>query len=265
MKQYLELLNDVLENGEIKTNRTGVNTLSSFGKSLRFNLLEGFPIITSRKMFWKNPVHEMLWFIKGDSNVKYLHKHNVHIWDEWADENGETGRNYSKQLRSWKTTSKYIDQLQNTIDNILTDPNSRRHIISLWNPAEIDKTVLPPCHGNHIQFYISENKYINCHMLQRSADLVLGTPTNISEYALLLIMIGHLTNYIPKELMITMVDCHIYTNHIPGVKIQLDRDTYDLPKLELKRDVKIINDFKYDDFILNNYKHCDHIKFPVAI
>jgi len=264
MKQYLDVLKHVKENGVKKMDRTRTGTLSVFGYQMRFNLAEGFPCITTKKLHLKSIIHELLWFIDGDTNIKYLNDNGVRIWDEWADENGELGNIYGYQWRSWPTPDgRSIDQISQLIDSLKNNPDSRRHIVSAWNVADIDSMTLPPCH-TIFQFYVANNK-LSCQLYQRSADLFLGIPFNIASYALLTLMIAQVTGYEPGEFIHTLGDAHIYFNHLEQVDLQLNRTPKCLPIMKINPDVKDIFSFKYDDFELNNYNPHPHIKGKVSI
>ncbi|AVM24170.1 thymidylate synthase [Bacillus pumilus] len=264
MKQYKELCRHVLQNGDEKGDRTGTGTISTFGYQMRFDLQEGFPLLTTKKLHLKSIIHELLWFLKGDTNVKYLQENGVRIWNEWADENGELGRVYGAQWRSWASgDGETVDQITKLIHDIEHNPNSRRLIVSAWNPAEIDQMALPPCHCL-FQFYVSNGK-LSCQLYQRSADIFLGVPFNIASYALLTMMIAKVTNLEPGEFIHTLGDAHIYQNHLPQVKMQLEREERTLPKLRITRDVKSIFDFTFDDFVLENYDPHPHIKGEVSV
>ncbi|MFJ5963088.1 thymidylate synthase [Bacillus sp. NPDC093026] len=264
MKQYKELCRHVLQHGEKKGDRTGTGTISTFGYQMRFDLQEGFPLLTTKKLHLKSIIHELLWFLKGDTNVKYLQENGVRIWNEWADENGELGRVYGAQWRSWRSADgKTVDQISQLIHDIEHNPNSRRLIVSAWNPGEIDQMALPPCHCL-FQFYVSDGK-LSCQLYQRSADIFLGVPFNIASYALLTMMIAKVTNLEPGEFIHTLGDAHIYQNHLPQVKMQLERKERTLPKLRITRDVKSIFDFTFDDFVLENYDPHPHIKGEVSV
>lgn len=264
MKQYLDLLREIRDNGVTKTDRTGVGTKSIFGHQMRFNLQDGFPLLTTKKVFLKGIIYELLWFLKGDTNIKFLTDHNVHIWDEWADENGDLGYVYGKQWRSWETTDgKVIDQISQVVDLIKNHPDSRRILVTAWNPAEIDKMALPPCHCL-FQFYVADGK-LSCQLYQRSADTFLGVPFNIASYALLTMMLAQVCGLKPGEFIHTTGDTHIYLNHLNQVNEQLSREPRPLPKMIINPDVKSIFDFKYEDFKLEGYDPYPAIKAPVAV
>ncbi|MDM5298451.1 thymidylate synthase [Bacillus pumilus] len=264
MKQYKELCRHVLQQGEEKGDRTGTGTISTFGYQMRFDLQEGFPLLTTKKLHLKSIIHELLWFLKGDTNVKYLQENGVRIWNEWADEDGELGRVYGAQWRSWQSgNGETVDQISQLIHDIEHNPNSRRLIVSAWNPGEVDQMALPPCHCL-FQFYVSNGK-LSCQLYQRSADIFLGVPFNIASYALLTMMIAKVTNLEPGEFIHTLGDAHIYQNHLPQVKMQLEREERTLPKLRITRDVKSIFDFTFDDFVLEGYDPHPHIKGEVSV
>lgn len=264
MQQYLHLLDTVLKNGTQKNDRTGVGTISYFGYQMRFNLQEGFPLLTTKKIHFKSVVHELLWFIKGATNIEYLKNNGVSIWNEWADENGELGPIYGYQWRSWPTASnQHIDQLQMVIDSLKKNPDSRRHIVSAWNVGSIDEMKLPPCHIL-FQFYV-ENGNLSCQMYQRSADIFLGVPFNIASYALLTHLVAQVTNLRAKELIITLGDAHIYSNHIEQVKTQLQRTPKTLPSIYITPGITSIDDFTYNDIRLDNYEAHPHIKADIAV
>lgn len=264
MKQYLDLLREIKENGVVKTDRTGVGTKSIFGHQMRFNLQDGFPLLTTKKVFLKGIIYELLWFLKGDTNIKFLTDHNVHIWDEWADENGDLGYVYGKQWRSWETTDgRVIDQISQVVDLIKNHPDSRRILVTAWNPAEIDKMALPPCHCL-FQFYVADGK-LSCQLYQRSADTFLGVPFNIASYALLTMMLAQVCGLQPGEFIHTTGDTHLYLNHMEQVDLQLSREPRPLPKMIINPDVKSIFDFKYEDFQLVDYDPYPAIKAPVAV
>jgi thymidylate synthase len=264
MRQYLDLLNYVLEHGDKKEDRTGTGTISVFGYQMRFDLSEKFPLLTTKKVHLKSVIHELLWFLKGSTNIGYLKENGVSIWDEWADENGDLGPVYGSQWRSWQTSDgRAIDQISNLIENIKNNPDSRRLIVSAWNVGEVDKMKLPPCHC-FFQFYVANNK-LSCQLYQRSADIFLGVPFNIASYALLTLMIAQVTNLAPGEFVHTLGDAHIYSNHIEQVKQQLSREAKDLPIMKINPNVKDIFSFKYDDFEILNYDPHPLIKAPVAV
>ena len=264
MKQYLDLLREIRDNGVTKTDRTGVGTKSIFGHQMRFNLQDGFPLLTTKKVFLKGIIYELLWFLKGDTNIKFLTDHNVHIWDEWADENGDLGYVYGKQWRSWEATDgRVIDQISQVVDLIKNHPDSRRILVTAWNPAEIDKMALPPCHCL-FQFYVADGK-LSCQLYQRSADTFLGVPFNIASYALLTMMLAQVCGLEPGEFIHTTGDTHIYLNHLEQVNEQLSREPRPLPKMIINPDVKSIFDFKYEDFKLEGYDPYPAIKAPVAL
>lgn len=264
MKQYHDLLRHILANGTQKTDRTGTGTISVFGYQMRFDLQEGFPLVTTKKIHLKSVIHELLWFIKGDTNIRYLSEHGVKIWDEWADENGELGPVYGKQWRSWEAPNgQVIDQLQDVLKQLKYRPDSRRMIISAWNPADVPNMALPPCHAL-FQFYVAENR-LSCQLYQRSADVFLGVPFNIASYALLTMMIAQECGYEPHEFIWTGGDTHLYLNHLEQVNLQLSREPRSLPVMKLNPDVKSIFDFEYEDFKLENYDPYPAIKAPVAV
>lgn len=259
MDQYLNLLSDVLDNGISKADRTNTGTRSVFGRQIRFDLSEGFPLITTKKLHLKSIIHELLWFLSGDTNIKYLQDHDVHIWDEWADNNGNLGPVYGKQWRSWGS----IDQISNVIEQIRVNSNSRRLIVSAWNLSDIDQMALPPCHCL-FQFYVANGR-LSCQLYQRSADIFLGVPFNIASYALLTAMIAQVTNLKQGEFIHSFGDLHLYDNHIEQAKTQLTRSPFSKPNLRLNPDIKNIFDFKYQDIIIENYQHHAAIKASVAI
>ncbi len=264
MRQYLNLLETILEKGTKKEDRTGTGTISRFGHQMRFDLSEGFPIITTKKLHLKSIIHELLWFLAGDTNIKYLTDNGVRIWNEWADEDGGLGHIYGYQWRSWPTPDgNHIDQISNIIDSIQNNPDSRRHIVSAWNVGELDKMNLPPCHIL-FQFYVANGK-LSCQLYQRSADIFLGVPFNIASYALLTMMVAQVTGLQPGDFVHTLGDAHIYSNHIEQVKLQLTRQPFALPQMKINQQVKSIFDFKYDDFELVNYQAHPHIKGKVAV
>ena len=264
MKQYLELLNHVLTHGVEQQDRTGIGTLSVFGYQMRFDLAQGFPLLTTKKLHTKSIIHELLWFIRGETNIKSLQDVGVSIWNEWADEQGNLGPVYGAQWRAWPTASgETVDQLSRLIEQIKQNPYSRRHIISAWNVGEIEKMALPPCH-TMFQFYVAKEK-LSCQLYQRSADVFLGVPFNIASYALLLIMVAHVTDLEVGEFVHTFGDVHLYTNHMEQARMQLQREPLPMPTLDVKRQVNSIFDFVYEDFELKNYQSHPHIAAPVAI
>lgn len=265
MKQYQDLLKLVLEKGTQKGDRTGTGTKSYFGAQLRFDLSKGFPLVTTKKVHLKSIIHELLWFLKGDTNIKYLQDNKVRIWDEWADANGDLGPVYGAQWRSWNTYSSYegIDQIRNAIQQIKTNPNSRRIIVTAWNPAELDDMALPPCHLL-FQFYVLNGK-LSCQLYQRSADVFLGVPFNIASYALLTMMVAQVCGLELGEFVHTFGDVHIYNNHMEQVNLQLSREPRPLPTMTLNPDVTNIDGFKYEDFTLTNYKPHPRIKGKVSV
>jgi thymidylate synthase len=264
MKQYLDLMKQVLENGTRKEDRTGTGTLSVFGHQMRFNLAEGFPLLTTKKLHLKSIVYELLWFLRGDSNVKYLQDHGVNIWNEWADPNGELGPVYGAQWRSWKTADgRAIDQIGQVIDEIKTNPDSRRLIVSAWNVAEIPKMALPPCHLL-FQFYVADGR-LSCQLYERSADIFLGLPFNIASYALLTMMVAQICNLEPGDFVHTLGDAHLYSNHFEQARLQLERQPLKLPQMKINPSVSSIFDFDYDDFELAGYQPHPHIKAEVAV
>jgi thymidylate synthase len=264
MKQYHELMQRVLKDGTRKEDRTGTGTLSVFGHQMRFNLAEGFPLVTTKKCHMKSIVHELLWFLKGDSNIQYLKDNGVSIWNEWADENGNLGPVYGVQWRSWKThDGRTIDQISNLINMIKKNPDSRRLIVSAWNVSDVDKMALPPCH-TMFQFYVADGK-LSCQLYQRSADIFLGVPFNIGSYALLTMMVAQVCNLGLGDFVHTFGDAHLYLNHIEQTQLQLSREPFPLPTLKINPDVKDIFGFKFEDFELQNYQAHPHIKAPVAV
>ncbi|MCM3588650.1 thymidylate synthase [Mesobacillus maritimus] len=264
MKQYLDLCKHVLENGTKKEDRTGTGTISTFGYQMRFNLKEGFPVVTTKKLHLKSIIHELLWFLNGDTNVKYLQDNGVRIWNEWADENGELGPVYGHQWRSWPTPDgRSIDQISNLIHQIKNNPDSRRLIVNAWNVADVDNMALPPCHCL-FQFYVADGK-LSCQLYQRSADIFLGVPFNIASYALLTMMIAQVCDLEPGEFIHTLGDAHIYTNHLEQVELQLTRNPRALPKMKLNPEVKDIFSFRFEDFTLEDYDPHPHIKGVVSV
>ena len=264
MKQYLNLLDRILSEGVKKGDRTGTATLSVFGNQMRFNLEEGFPLLTTKKLHLKSIIYELLWFLKGDTNVKYLQEHGVRIWNEWADENGDLGPVYGHQWRSWPDyKGGTIDQITNVLEQIKNNPNSRRMIVSAWNPAEVDDMALPPCHCL-FQFYVADGK-LSLQLYQRSADTFLGVPFNIASYALLLMMMAQVTGLKPGEFIHTTGDTHLYLNHLEQAKLQLTRTPRPLPHMHLNPEVKNLFDFKYEDFELTDYDPWPHIPGKVSV
>lgn len=264
MKQYLDLMKHVLENGTQKHDRTGTGTISVFGYQMRFNLEEGFPLVTTKKLHLRSIIHELIWFLKGDTNIRYLKDNGVSIWDEWADEHGELGPVYGSQWRSWPSPDgRHIDQISQVINQIKNTPDSRRLIVSAWNVAEIEKMALPPCHS-FFQFYVAEGK-LSCQLYQRSADIFLGVPFNIASYALLTMMVAQVCDLKAGDFVHTLGDAHLYNNHLEQTKLQLSREPRPLPVMKLNPQVKNIFDFKFEDFTLENYEPHPHIKAPVAV
>jgi thymidylate synthase len=264
MKQYHDLLRHIIQNGSFKEDRTGTGTISVFGYQMRFNLQEGFPLLTTKKVHIKSIIHELLWFLKGDTNISYLHDNKVSIWDEWADENGNLGPVYGHQWRSWTSPDgTTVDQITNVINSIKSNPDSRRLLVTAWNPGEIEHMALPPCHIL-FQFYVANGK-LSCQLYQRSADVFLGVPFNIASYAMLVQMVAQVTNLEMGEFIHTFGDAHIYVNHLEQVNLQLSRDFRPLPKMNLNPDVKDIYEFKFEDFILTGYDPHPSIKAPVAV
>lgn len=264
MKQYLDLLDHVISHGVKKEDRTGTGTISTFGYQMRFNLEDGFPLLTTKKLHLKSIIYELLWFLNGDTNIKYLNEHKVRIWDEWADENGSLGNIYGYQWRSWPAPNgESIDQISQIIDSIKNNPNSRRHIVSAWNVADLKNMALPPCHIL-FQFYVADGK-LSLQLYQRSADIFLGVPFNIASYAILLKMVAQATGLKPFEFIHTLGDAHIYLNHIEQVKLQLTREPRKLPNLRINPDKKNIFDFEFDDFVLENYDPHPHIKGAISV
>jgi thymidylate synthase len=264
MKQYHDLMQHVLDKGATKTDRTGTGTISVFGYQMRFDLQEGFPLLTTKKLHLKSIIHELLWFLKGDTNIKYLRENGVKIWDEWADENGNLGPVYGSQWRSWPAADgRHIDQITQVVNQIKNSPDSRRMIVSAWNVGEIDKMKLPPCHA-FFQFYVADGK-LSCQLYQRSADIFLGVPFNIASYAILTLMMAQVCGLQPGEFIHTLGDAHLYSNHIEQAKLQLTRDFRKLPTMKINPEVKSIFDFKFEDFTLEGYDPHPHIKAEVAV
>ena len=264
MKQYLDLMRTILDEGHFKADRTGTGTYSIFGYQMRFDLQKGFPLLTTKKLHLRSIIYELLWFLRGDTNIQYLHDHNVTIWDEWADENGDLGPVYGKQWRSWETPDgRVIDQITSLIEQIKRNPDSRRLIVSAWNPADVNQMALPPCH-TMFQFYVS-NGELSCQLYQRSADVFLGVPFNIASYALLTMMVAQVCGLKAKDFVHTFGDAHIYSNHVEQAKLQLSREPRPLPQMRINPEVKSIFDFQYEDFTLENYDPHPHIKAEVAV
>lgn len=264
MQQYLDLLRHIKTSGTIKGDRTGTGTISTFGYQMRFDLSQGFPLLTTKKLHLRSIIYELLWFLRGDTNIGYLHDHNVTIWDEWADQNGDLGHIYGYQWRSWPTPDgKHIDQIAQVVDQIRNNPDSRRLIVSAWNVAEIETMALPPCH-TLFQFYVADNK-LSCQLYQRSADVFLGVPFNIASYALLTQMVAQVTGLQVGTFVHTLGDAHIYLNHTEQVDLQLSRTPRPLPVMKINPDVRSIFDFQYEDFSLENYDPYPSIKAPIAV
>jgi thymidylate synthase len=264
MKQYLDLMDEILRNGARKSDRTGTGTLSVFGRQLRFDLAEGFPLVTTKKLHLRSIIYELLWFLNGDTNIKYLNDNGVTIWNEWADEKGELGPVYGHQWRSWPAPDgRHIDQITQVINQIKSKPDSRRHIVTAWNPAEVDKMALPPCHAL-FQFYVADGK-LSCQLYQRSADYFLGVPFNIASYALMTQMFAQQCDLLPGEFVWTGGDVHIYTNHIEQANLQLSRQPYPVPQLNIKRRPPSIFDYQFEDFEIVNYQSHASIKAPIAV
>jgi thymidylate synthase len=264
MQQYHDLMKHILEKGVKKEDRTGTGTLSLFGYQMRYNLAEGFPVVTTKKLHLRSIIYELLWFLKGETNVQYLKDNKVSIWDEWADEKGELGPVYGYQWRSWPTPDgKHIDQISQVIDQIKKNPDSRRLIVSAWNVADINKMKLPPCHA-FFQFYVAEGK-LSCQLYQRSADVFLGVPFNIASYALLTLMVAQVCGLKPGDFVHTLGDAHLYVNHLEQTRLQLSRPLKKLPQMKINPEVKSIFDFKFEDFTLENYDPHPHIKAEVAV
>lgn len=264
MQQYLELLRHVLDHGVRKEDRTGTGTLSVFGYQMRFDLQAGFPLVTTKKVHLKSIIHELLWFLRGDTNIAYLREHGVTIWDEWADSNGDLGPIYGHQWRSWPTADgRHIDQISEAIDQIKNNPDSRRIVVSAWNVGELDKMRLPPCHA-FFQFYVAEGR-LSCQLYQRSADIFLGVPFNIASYALLTMMIAQVTGLKPGEFIHTLGDAHIYLNHLDQVRLQRSREPRTLPVMRINPEVRDLFAFRYEDFTLEGYDPHPAIKAPVAV
>jgi thymidylate synthase len=264
MKQYLDLMRHVRDHGVVKSDRTGTGTRSVFGYQMRFDLAEGFPLVTTKKLHLRSIIHELLWFLKGDTNTRYLKENGVSIWDEWADENGDLGPVYGSQWRSWASADgRHIDQIQQVLEQIKNTPDSRRLIVSAWNVGELDQMALPPCHA-FFQFYVAEGR-LSCQLYQRSADIFLGVPFNIASYALLLMMIAQVSGLKPGEFVHTLGDAHLYSNHLEQADLQLQRTPFSLPSMRINPDVSNLFDFCFDDFELLDYQAHEHIRAPVAV
>ncbi|MCB0407597.1 MAG: thymidylate synthase [Bdellovibrionales bacterium] len=264
MKQYLDLMQKVLNEGVDKEDRTGTGTLSIFGHQMRFDLSEGFPLVTTKKVHLRSIIHELLWFLKGDTNIKYLKDNKVSIWDEWADENGDLGRVYGAQWRSWRTPDgKTIDQISNLVQSIKTNPDSRRHLVVAYNPGEVEGMALPPCHA--FFFFFFAKGQLSCQLYQRSADIFLGVPFNIASYALLTMMMAQVCKLEPGEFVHTFGDAHLYSNHLDQAKLQLSRTPHALPQMTLNPNIKSLFDFTFEDFSLENYESHPAIKAEVAV
>ena len=264
MQQYLDLLRKIKAEGVRKNDRTGTGTISIFGYQMRFDLSEGFPLLTTKKLHLRSIIHELLWFLKGDTNIRYLHENGVTIWDEWADENGDLGHVYGYQWRSWPTPDgRHVDQIAQVVESLRNNPDSRRHIVSAWNVGEVEKMALPPCHAL-FQFYVAEGR-LSCQLYQRSADVFLGVPFNIASYALLTMMMAQVLGLRPGDFVHTLGDTHIYLNHLEQVDLQLSRTPRKLPRMVLNPEVKSIFDFKYEDFTLEGYDPWPSIKAPIAV
>ena len=264
MKQYLDLMEEILAKGAKKSDRTGTGTYSLFGRQLRFDLSEGFPLVTTKKLHLRSIIYELLWFLRGDTNIKYLNENRVTIWDEWADENGELGPVYGHQWRSWPTADgKTVDQISDVIEQIKNKPDSRRHIVTAWNPGDVGKMALPPCHAL-FQFYVADGR-LSCQLYQRSADYFLGVPFNIASYALLTCMFAQQCNLLPGEFVWTGGDVHLYTNHVEQAKEQLQRKPFPLPQLNIQRKPDSIFEYQYEDFQILNYQAHPSIKAPIAV
>lgn len=264
MQPYLDLMRHVLEHGHKKSDRTGTGTLSVFGWQMRFDLAQGFPLLTTKKLHTKSIIHELLWFLKGDTNIRYLKEHGVSIWDDWADANGDLGPVYGYQWRSWHAPDgRVIDQITQLVDGLKNNPDSRRHIVSAWNPADIDRMKLPPCHAL-FQFYVADGK-LSCQLYQRSADIFLGVPFNIASYALLTLMLAQVCGFKPGDFVHTLGDAHLYTNHLEQARLQLSRAPRPLPQLRINPEVHDIFAFRFEDFTLEGYDPHPHIPAPVAV
>lgn len=265
MRQYLDLIKHVLDHGQYKEDRTGTGTYSVFGHQTRYDLNEGFPLVTTKKCHLRSIIHELLWFLKGETNIQYLKENKVSIWDEWADENGDLGPVYGFQWRHWQIPGGgEVDQIAKLVQSLIHNPDSRRHIITAWNPAYVDQMALPPCHA-FVQFYVSSDKKLSCQLYQRSADIFLGVPFNIASYALLTMMLAQVCNLKLGEFVHTMGDAHLYSNHIEQAKLQITRTPHKLPQMKINPNVKNIFDFKFEDFELVGYEAHPHIKAEVAV
>ena len=264
MRQYIDLMRHVLEHGDRKTDRTGTGTLSVFGWQMRFRLQDGFPLLTTKKLHTRSIIHELLWFLQGDTNIRYLKENGVSIWDEWADENGDLGPVYGKQWRRWETADgRSVDQITRLVEGIRRNPDSRRHLVTAWNPGEVDNMALPPCHAL-FQFYVANGR-LSCQLYQRSADIFLGVPFNIASYALLTHMIAQACDLAPGDFVWTGGDCHLYLNHLEQAREQLSREPRPLPQLRINPAVKDVFAFRFEDFTLEGYDPHPHIKAPVAV
>jgi thymidylate synthase len=264
MKQYLDLMRHVLEHGHQKNDRTGTGTLSTFGWQMRFNLQQGFPLLTTKKLHTRSIIHELLWFLQGDTNIRYLKENGVSIWDDWADEDGELGPVYGKQWRRWESPDGVsIDQIAKLVESLKRNPDSRRHLVSAWNPAEVDRMALPPCHAL-FQFYVADGR-LSCQLYQRSADIFLGVPFNIASYALLTLMVAQVCGFQPGDFVWTGGDCHLYLNHLEQARLQLTREPRPLPRMVVNRTVSDLFAFRFEDFTLEGYDPHPHIKAEVAV
>ena len=264
MRAYLDLLREVRDHGVERRDRTGTGTLSLFGRHLRFDLVRGFPAVTTKFLHFRSIINELLWFLRGDTNVAWLHEHGVSIWDEWADEDGELGPIYGYQWRSWPAPDgRHIDQISRVVEGIRSDPESRRHLVSAWNVSELDRMALPPCHVL-FQFYVAKGR-LSCQLYMRSADLFLGVPFNIASYSLLTMMIAQVCELEPAEFVLSLGDAHLYLNHLEQVEMQLSREPYPLPSMRLDPGVESLFDFRYEHFRLENYRHHPAIRAPIAV
>jgi len=263
VRQYLDFLRHIREHGARKDDRTGTGTLSVFGHQMRFDLAEGFPLVTTKQLHVRSIIHELLWFLKGDTNIRYLHEHGVTIWDEWADERGDLGPVYGKQWRSWATADGNVDQLKDVVAEIKRNPNSRRLVVSAWNVGELDQMALLPCHAM-FQFYVAEGR-LSCQLYQRSADALLGVPFNIASYALLTLMVAQQCDLAAGELIWTGGDCHLYLNHLEQADLQLSRPPFPLPELVIRRRPPTLFDYVFEDFEIRNYRHHPAIRAPIAV